>query len=65
MAMELVCWLLLVLPGVFYSIWRLTTRSDVCPTCDSPELLPAQSPAGVLMAKNLAQGAGRVEKVSL
>lgn len=62
--MELVCWMLLVLPGVFYSIWRLTTRSDVCPTCDSPELLPAQSPGGVLMAKKLAQSVERAENLS-
>lgn len=43
---ELFLWLLLVLPGLIYSIWRLTTKSKVCPACESAEIIPLNSPEG-------------------
>jgi hypothetical protein len=43
---ELILWLFLIVPGVIYSIWRLTTKETVCPTCGKPELIPATSPMG-------------------
>ena len=30
--------------STFYSIWRLTTKSNVCTTCGSKNLLPLESP---------------------
>jgi hypothetical protein len=49
---EIVLWLAMIVPGLIYSIWRLTTRADVCAKCGSPELVPADSPVG----KRLMQG---------
>jgi hypothetical protein len=43
---EIILWLMFILPGVFYSIWRMTTRRDVCPACASDQLVPADSPVG-------------------
>jgi hypothetical protein len=43
---EVVLWLFLCIPGVIYSIWRLTTRGQVCSACKSDRLVPASSPAG-------------------
>ena len=43
---ELVLWLCLILPGLIYSIWRLTSRDKVCPTCSAPGLVPVQTPRG-------------------
>lgn len=48
---ELVLWLLLILPGVIYSIWRMTTKTEVCPKCKTPNMLPIDTPKG----KDLAQ----------
>jgi hypothetical protein len=31
--MEVFLWLLFIVPGVFYSVWRLTTKGLVCPKC--------------------------------
>lgn len=31
--MELFLWLLLLVPGLIYSIWRLTARYFGCPLC--------------------------------
>lgn len=43
---ELVLWLCFIIPGLIYSIWRLTTRRDVCHVCSAPELVPIDSPVG-------------------
>lgn len=44
--MELGLWLLFIVPGLLYSIWRLTTRSKVCPSCQSEDIIPTISPNG-------------------
>jgi hypothetical protein len=43
---EILLWLFFCIPGVIYSIWRLTTRGQVCSSCKSDRLVPANSPAG-------------------
>lgn len=43
---ELVLWCCLLVPGLIYSIWRLTTRSDACAKCGAQNLVPVQSPRG-------------------
>lgn len=42
---ELALWLFFLVPGLIYSIWRLTTRRPVCGTCGSPAIVPVHSPA--------------------
>jgi hypothetical protein len=44
--LELVLWLCFVLPGLVYSLWRLSTRRQVCAQCGSEQLVPLDSPAG-------------------
>lgn len=48
---ELLLWLLFIVPGVIYSIWRLTTKHEACQKCGGTELIPPDSP----MAKKLSQ----------
>lgn len=43
-AVELVLWLLLIVPGIIYSVWRGSARRKVCRVCGSPEVVPAASP---------------------
>jgi len=59
-AMEVLLWLLFLLPGFIYSIWRLTTRANnVCPKCSHPNMIPADTPIGQeLIAKNETRGVG-------
>ncbi len=45
-AIEIVLWLAFLIPGLIYSIWRLTTRRDACAACGSAELVPENSPRG-------------------
>lgn len=44
LGMELVLWLLMIIPGLLYSLWRLTTRYDGCPLCHGNTLIPLDSP---------------------
>jgi ribosomal protein L37E len=41
---ELLLWLLLILPGVLYSAWRLHARREVCSACGGTDLIPPDSP---------------------
>jgi hypothetical protein len=41
---ELILWLCFLVPGLIYSIWRLTTKELVCPKCGAPNMIPADSP---------------------
>lgn len=41
---ELVLWLCFLLPGLIYSIWRLSSRQQVCRVCGNPGLIPTNSP---------------------
>lgn len=41
---EIVLWLCFLIPGLIYSIWRLTTKEKVCPTCGAPNMIPTDSP---------------------
>ena len=43
---ELVLWLLFLLPGLVYSIWRLTTKYSGCPKCKSDNIIPVDTPLG-------------------
>jgi hypothetical protein len=43
---ELFTWILFILPGIIYSLWRLTTREQVCRKCGSTTIVPTNSPIG-------------------
>jgi len=50
---EIVLWLAFIVPGVIYSLWRLSTRQEVCPSCANPSMIPLDSPRGKLLQKEL------------
>lgn len=52
-AMEVVLWFLILIPGLIYSTWRLTSRHAGCPTCSSDALIPVETPTGRALAKSL------------
>jgi len=43
---EVLLWLCFFIPGLIYSIWRLTSRRRVCGSCSSSEVVPIASPRG-------------------
>lgn len=42
---EIILWLCLLIPGLIYSIWRVSTRHEVCSNCGAGNVVPPQSPA--------------------
>ena len=44
---ELILWLCMLVPGLIYTIWRISKRHDACPVCKSDSVVPADSPAAV------------------
>ncbi len=44
MGTGLVLWLLMLIPGMIYSLWRLAAAYSGCPTCKGKGLIPADSP---------------------
>lgn len=41
---EVVLWLCFLVPGVIYSLWRVSARRDVCSKCGAQQLLPLDTP---------------------
>lgn len=53
-AIELVLWLFLILPGVIYTLWRSSSAKQVCGQCGSAQLVPAGSPVGRKLLEDTA-----------
>lgn len=53
---ELLLWLFMCLPGLIYSIWRISARKVVCGSCGATTLIPINSPMGQKLLKDLGQG---------
>lgn len=43
---ELVLWILFILPGVLYSLYRMLSKKQVCTVCGSAIIIPVDSPKG-------------------
>jgi hypothetical protein len=43
---ELLLWCFFLLPGMIYSIWRLSSKHPMCPSCGKDAMIPASTPAG-------------------
>lgn len=54
MAIELLLWLCFLIPGLIYSLWRLSRRHEVCRACGSKDLVPADTPVGRAIAGDRA-----------
>jgi ribosomal protein S27AE len=50
LALEVLLWLLFLVPGLVYSVWRVSARREVCAACGSAELLPLHTPRGQALA---------------
>ena len=56
LGIELILWLCLLIPGLIYSIWRLSSRQDGCPSCGGTALIPRTSPmAQKFLRENLPE----------
>ena len=52
---EILLWLFLLIPGIFYSLWRLSSKEKVCPKCGKPNMIPMDSPIAQKMVYEQAK----------
>lgn len=52
---EILLYLLMILPGILYTLWRLTSKYKGCPKCHAPNMIPVGSP--IAQAALRGQGA--------
>lgn len=52
---EIFLWLCMLIPGLLYSLWRLSTRKQVCGQCSADKLIPVDSPMGKKLAQDLGK----------
>ena len=43
---EIVLWIFFIIPGLIYSIWRMSNKTLVCPKCKNDKMIPVTSPLG-------------------
>ena len=48
---ELFMWLLYILPGVIYSIWRRVRKQEICPNCRTPSVVLTSSSRAMNMMR--------------
>lgn len=50
---EVFLWLLFLLPGIIYSVWRLSSRHKACRNCGASGMIPLNSPMGRKLQNDL------------
>lgn len=48
---EVLAWLLFLVPGLIYSLWRIGTRYNGCAACGSAAVIPLDSPRALQLRK--------------
>jgi len=43
---EVILWLCFLIPGIIYSLWRMSSRHKACRECGSTTMVPVDSPRG-------------------
>ncbi len=49
--LEMVLWCFMILPGLFYSLWRMASAKQVCRGCGGTRFVPLQSTGGQMALK--------------
>jgi uncharacterized membrane protein YqaE (UPF0057 family) len=47
---EIILWICFIVPGIIYTIWRLTNRYYACPACGAEGMIPLDSPRAKQMS---------------
>lgn len=55
--LEVVLWVCFLFPGILYSIWRSSQRKNRCAACGNADLVPAESPMGQKLVRDMAKPA--------
>mgnify|MGYP000276421539 CR=1 FL=1 len=58
---EIFLWMLFIIPGVIYSMWRMSSKYDACKACGCIHIIPQNSPIGKKLAADNASTVARVD----
>lgn len=50
---EIILWLFFLVPGLIYTLWRLTTKTRGCRSCGASTMVPLDSPLGQKLKREL------------
>ena len=64
MAVEIILWLCFIVPGLIYSIWRMSSYHAACPICGSQNLVPLNSPNGKKILESQGKTSEEVTKLT-
>ena len=53
MTMEIFLWVCFIVPGIFYSLWRISQPRNVCPECGHKNMIPIKTTKGKKMAQEI------------
>jgi hypothetical protein len=54
-SIEVFLWILFIIPGLAYSIWRHTDHTYGCPNCISDKMVPICTPIGQKLSEEFSQ----------
>ena len=52
---EIFLWILFIVPGLAYSVWRHSGACKGCPQCFSDKMIPIYSPEGQKIVENFSE----------
>lgn len=52
--MEVVLWLCFIVPGVLYSLWRLSSRHEGCRSCGQAGVIRTDTPRGQQLVRQFS-----------
>jgi hypothetical protein len=59
---ELILWLIFIIPGLLYSLWRLSTAQYVCRKCQNPSTVPLNTIMGRKLLKEMDELKDELDK---
>lgn len=64
---EILLWCFFLVPGIIYSIWRISTKQRICPKCKQATMIPSDTPVGAKLTQASAKpgAAGNVSSSSV
>ena len=51
--MEILLWLCFLVPGLIYSLWRISSRYTACPKCKALNMVPLDCPRAKQLLKDV------------
>ncbi len=57
-AMDMFLWFCVLLPGALYTLWRVSSRRDVCASCGNAGVIDPGSPRGQQLIAQLNRSGG-------